>query len=127
VTVADLADLDDWHGLRTICMVEYERFEHERFEEESKEGVEEDTDGEDAVPTDGGQTTTERRYYISSLSPDAEVLLRATRRHWHIENRMHRVLDVAFQEDQSLSIGVKNKRLRAGWDHEYLRTILQQA
>ena len=110
-------------------MVEYERFED-------------------------GKQTTERRYYISSLDADAETLLTATRRHWHIENRMHWVLDVAFQEDQSrirtghaaqnmaalrrlalslleqedsLSIGVKNKRLRAGWDHDYLRKILQQA
>ena len=67
---------------------------------------------------------------------------------------MHWVLDVAFQEDQSriraghaaqnmatvrrltlsllqqedsLSGGVKNKRRRAGWDHDYLRTVLQNA
>lgn len=124
-----LVDLEGWHELRTVCMVEYERFE----------------DGEQA---------TERRYYVSSLRPNAETLLEATRRHWHIENRMHWVLDVAFQEDESriraghaaqnmavmrrlalslleqedsLSVGVKNKRLRAGWDHKYLRTVLQQA
>ena len=122
-------DLEGWEGLRTVCMVEYERFED-------------------------GKTTTERRYYVSSLDADAETLLKATRRHWHIENRMHWVLDVAFQEDQSriraghaaqnmatvrrlalslleqedsLSVGVKNKRLRAGWDHDYLRTVLQNA
>jgi predicted transposase YbfD/YdcC len=46
------------------------------------------------------------RSYISSLDPDAEALLKAMRRHWHIENRMHRVLDVVFREDQS--------RIRAG-------------
>ena len=62
-------------------MVEYERFE----------------DGEQA---------TEQRYYVSSLNPDAEQLLKATRRHWHIENKMHWALDVAFGEDQS--------RIRAG-------------
>ena len=124
-----LVDLEGWHDLSAVCMVEYERFEE-------------------------GKTTTERRYYVSSLGPDAETLLRATRRHWHIENRMHWVLDVAFQEDQSriraghaaqnmatvrrlalslleqddsLSVGVKNKRLRAGWDQDYLRTVLQNA
>lgn len=124
-----LVDLEGWHELSAVCMVEYERVE----------------DGERAI---------ERRYYISSLDPDAEALLKATRRHWHIENRMHWVLDVAFREDQSriraghaaqnmatarrlalslleqedsLSVGVKNKRLRAGWDHDYLRTVLQEA
>jgi len=124
-----LVDLDGWRELRTVCMVEYERFED-------------------------GEATTERRYYVSSLASDAETLLKATRRHWHIENRMHWVLDVAFQEDQSriraghaaqnmatvrrlalnlleqedsLSVGVKNKRLRAGWDHDYLQRVLEQA
>lgn len=124
-----LVDLEGWHELRTVCMVEYERF-------------------------DGEETTTERRYYVSNLDADAETLLEATRRHWHIENRMHWVLDVAFQEDQSriraghaaqnmaavrrlalslleqedsLSVGTKNKRLRAGWDQDYLHKILQQA
>jgi predicted transposase YbfD/YdcC len=124
-----LVDGEGWHELSTVCMVEYERFE----------------DGEQA---------TEQRYYVSSLNPDAEQLLKATRRHWHIENKMHWALDVAFGEDQSriraghaaqnmatvrrlalnllkqeesLSVGVKNKRLRAGWDHGYLRKVLQQA
>jgi len=95
---------------------------------------------------------------LSSLEADAKQLLKATRRHWHIENKMHWILDVAFQEDQSriraghaaqnraaapcaqpprtinlleqedsLSVGVKNKRLRAGWDHDYLQRVLEQA
>jgi len=124
-----LVDLEGWHELRTVCLVEYDRF-------------------------DGEKTTTERRYFVSSLAPDAETLLEATRRHWHIENKMHWVLDVAFGEDQSriraghaaqnmatvrrlalsllkredrLSVGVKNKRLRAGWDPDYLQAVLQQA
>ncbi|MGM0706032.1 MAG: ISAs1 family transposase [Bacteroidota bacterium] len=140
VADTDLTRFNDWHGLRTICMVEYERDEYERDEYERDE------------ESDGGPIT-ERRYYISSLPPDAEALLKATRRHWHIENRMHWVLDVAFQEDQSriraghaaqnmatvrrlalsllqqderLSMGIKNKRLRAGWDHKYLQTLLQE-
>lgn len=123
-----LVDLEGWHELRTVCRVEYERF-------------------------DGNDTTTERRYYVSSLDADAGALLKATRRHWHIENRMHWILDVAFLEDQSrirtghaaqnmatvrrlalslleqedsLSVGIKNKRLRAGWDQDYLHKVLQR-
>lgn len=123
-----LVDLEGWQGLRTVCMVEYERLKD-------------------------GERTTERRYFVSSLEADAKQLLKATRRHWHIENKMHWVLDVVFREDQSriraghaarnmaavrrlalsllnqedsLSVGVKNKRLRAGWDHDYLRKVLQQ-
>ena len=32
-----------------------------------------------------------------------------------------------LEQDDTLSIGVKNKRLRAGWDHDYLQTVLQYA
>jgi len=119
-------DLEGWSKLRTVCMVEQERF-------------------------DGEETTTQRRYYISSLAPEAEVLLRAVRSHWHIENKLHWVLDVAFREDESRirtghaaqnmavvrrlalnllkqeptsSAGIKNRRLRAGWDEAYLRKVL---
>ncbi len=123
-----LVDQTGWVKLKSICLVEYEKFE----------------DGERSV---------ERRYFTSSLEPNPEKLLEATRRHWHIENRMHWVLDVAFREDdsrirmgnaaqnmsavrrlalglleqeESLSVGTKNKRLRAGWDHDYLEKILRQ-
>jgi predicted transposase YbfD/YdcC len=47
-----------------------------------------------------GKVTRERRYYISSLAPDAEQLARAVRQHWGIENRVHWCLDVAFADDQ---------------------------
>ena len=124
-----LLDLEGWHSLRTITLVEYERFQEE-------------------------ETTTERRYFVSSLdASDPERILEATRTHWYIENKMHWVLDVAFDEDQSrlrkghadqnmaavrrlalnllgaedsLSVGTRNKRLRAGWDHNYLSKVLQQ-
>jgi predicted transposase YbfD/YdcC len=123
-----LPDQDGWQGLTSMCLVEQEAFQ----------------DGEQNV---------ERRYFISSLEADPEKLLEATRTHWHIENKMHWVLDVAFREDQSrirmgnaaqnmstvrrlalslleqeksLSVGTQNKRRRAGWDQEYLGKILQQ-
>jgi predicted transposase YbfD/YdcC len=49
-----------------------------------------------------GKTTTERRYFISSLDgTDADVFGAAVRQHWGVENKLHWVLDVGFGEDQS--------------------------
>lgn len=48
-----------------------------------------------------GKSTIERRYYLSSLSLDAETFARAVRGHWGVENNLHWTLDVAFGEDQS--------------------------
>ena len=50
-----------------------------------------------------GQTQTETSYLITSLSPDAaapERLLHLVRGHWGIENRLHWVRDVTFDEDR---------------------------
>lgn len=89
--------------------------------------------------------------YISSMKADAKQILAAVRRHWRIENDLHWSLDVVFREDDSrlrkghgarnfallrrlalgllkrettAKCGVKSKRLRAGWDHDYLLKIL---
>lgn len=97
------------------------------------------------------KTSTERRYYIASIKPDAKQFAEAVRSHWGIENSLHWVLDVAFREDdsrvrkgngpqnlavlrhialnilrsdKSVKAGVKNKRLTAGWNNDYLARLL---
>jgi predicted transposase YbfD/YdcC len=101
------------------------------------------------------KTSTETRFYISSLDRTAEKMLTYIRSHWAIENSLHWILDMVFGEDQSrirkhnapqvmaiirhmalnLLQGAKNqmkrqsiKRLRkmAGWDNQTLTNILSQ-
>lgn len=45
-----------------------------------------------------GETTSETRYYITSLT-DVELFAKAARAHWGIENSLHWCLDVVFDED----------------------------
>jgi predicted transposase YbfD/YdcC len=47
-----------------------------------------------------GKVTCERRYYVSSMPADAKEFARAVRSHWGIENSLHYVLDVTFDEDR---------------------------
>jgi predicted transposase YbfD/YdcC len=98
-----------------------------------------------------GKRSYEMRYYIMSRKLSAKEFAAAVRGHWSIENRLHWQLDVTFQEDQSrlrrghadanfsilrrtalsllknnhtIKVGVKNKRLNAGWDDTYLQQVL---
>jgi predicted transposase YbfD/YdcC len=99
----------------------------------------------------GAEISVETRYYISSTYTSAAHLLRSKRRHWRIENSLHWILDIAFREDESrvrkdhgaqnlailrhidlnllkqettCKLGVFNKRLKAAWDLDYMRTVL---
>jgi predicted transposase YbfD/YdcC len=101
----------------------------------------------------GSEVTVERRYFISSLPGRvAQRLGQAVRKHWCVENELHWSLDVCFGEDQSrvrignaaenlsrvrrialmllkqettAKIGIKAKRLKAGWDRKYLLKVLR--
>jgi predicted transposase YbfD/YdcC len=97
------------------------------------------------------KTEIHTRYYISSLKGTAKRFLQVIREHWGIENSVHWVLDMAFNEDQSrlhkdngaenlavirhialnllrnektAKVGIKAKRLKAGWDDAYLFKVL---
>jgi predicted transposase YbfD/YdcC len=99
----------------------------------------------------GAQTTSETRYYISSLANDAQRILEGARSHWAIENQVHWVLDVSMAEDHSrvrqgngqanlallrrialnllkqettLKRGIKAKRLKAALSTDYLLQVL---
>ncbi|GAC1437107.1 MAG: ISAs1-like element ISEc26 family transposase [Burkholderiaceae bacterium] len=71
-----LPELTRWSGIKSIARIEAIREAH-------------------------GKKTTEIRYLIGSVQPDAQAILSATRLHWGIENGLHRCLDVAFREDAS--------------------------
>lgn len=132
VDVSELPPLHNqalWAGLKTVVMIVSER----RL---------------------WNKTTTEARFYLSSLSSNAEKIAGAIRSHWGIENSLHWTLDVTFSEDKSrirkahspenfallrrLAINLlkqektskqslKMKRYRAAMDNNYLVKILNSA
>lgn len=106
----------------------------------------------------GDKKTEETRYYISSLGAGSvEKFSHAVRSHWGIENSLHGVLDVTFNEDFSKvrhknaaenlailrriglnllesdkkksesKISKKGMRLKAGWNDDYLKNLLSQS
>lgn len=124
-----LTEKNGWEGLTSIVKVESERCEKD-------------------------VTSSESRYYITSLKSSPEQILHAIRSHWGVENSLHWVLDVAFREDdcrirkgyaaenlaiartisinllkreKTLKRGVKTRRLKSGWDNNYLLKVLSGA
>jgi len=122
-----IRDLPAWAGLKSIAMVVSTR-------------------------KIGEQETRQVRFYISTLPSNAERILEIACKHWSIENQLHWVLDVAMNEDHSrvrqdqapenLAVlrhialnllknekaakgGIHAKRLQAGWNNDYLLSILK--
>lgn len=118
--------LEDWRDLRSIVCVRLTKIEKDK-------------------------TTKEIRYYISSLLPNAERQGKGVRDHWGIENKVHWHLDVNYNEDKSrvragngaenLSVlrratlnvlktdqktkaSIKNKRLKASRNRDYLLGLI---
>jgi len=116
----------EWAGLRTAARIERTRVSE-------------------------GKSTTETHYFVSSLPPAAQRIADAIRAHWDIENGLHWILDVAFDDDnrrvrdaksaENLAIvnrmaftlvkrdparkrGVSASRKKAGWDTDYLAHVL---
>ena len=76
--IAWLAQRKDWAGLKSIAMTRN-------------------------TITKNGETTTETRYFISSLPVDVNETARAIRKHWMVES-FHWHLDVTFREDANHTI-----------------------
>lgn len=115
---------EDWKGLAAIATVRATR--HDKA---------------------SGQSSFEERYFIlSDPALTAARLLRIVRRHWGIENQLHWVLDMTFDEDScrvrtgnaaanfatvrhvALNLlravpdkrSIRKRRQRCGWDRDYL-------
>jgi predicted transposase YbfD/YdcC len=124
------APFDEWPNLKGIVLVERER------------------------TINGKTSIERGHYITSRTNISAKAALAATRAHWAIENELHWVLDVAFREDDcrvragyaaenfavirhiainllkavpgpnGKKLGIKNKRLAAGWHDGYLLEVL---
>lgn len=99
-----------------------------------------------------GETSKETRYFISNKAQESDFFKRAIRSHWGIENSLHWVLDVLFEEDgcrknkenaaenfnlirkmglnilrhyKEDKISLRRRVLKAAWSTDYLDKLLQ--
>lgn len=123
---ADLPDAGRWKGLKQIGMAVSETVRN-------------------------GKPSDDVRYFILSQKMTARRFGTLIRSHWGIENSLHWQLDISFGEDRcrtrkdhaaanlavlrrmalsllknerSQKVGIKNKRLVAAWNTDYLRKVL---
>jgi predicted transposase YbfD/YdcC len=101
---------------------------------------------------EGKRVTHATRYYLSSARLTPERFAQAVRAHWTIENSLHWVLDVSFDEDRARNradngpenlailrrlalnvlrtaqpkLAVSRKRKRAGWSDNFARSVIGQ-
>jgi predicted transposase YbfD/YdcC len=106
----------------------------------------------ESTVTRDGKTSTERRFYLSSAALDVVAFAAAVRAHWRIENCLHWMLDVGFDEDRARNrkdhgpenltilrklalnvlrkarpdISIRRKRKRSGWSNQFARSVLGQ-
>jgi predicted transposase YbfD/YdcC len=97
-----------------------------------------------------GQVSIETRYFIGSIGTSATRFAHAVRGHWGVENGLHWNLDISFREDEcrvrqpvarenlavlrhlalsrlkndDTKVGLKNKRLKAACNEDYLAKLL---
>jgi predicted transposase YbfD/YdcC len=112
------------------------------------------TDGDHGrfdVRRHAAKASRERHYYLCSAKLDAATFAHAVRGHWGIENRLRRVSDVVFKEDQARlrsdhapvnmavvrhmatnllhqakpTTSLKNSTKRAGWNMTSLESLLR--
>ena len=58
------------------------------------------------------QTTQTAYFFVKGTVPSAQVAAALVRRHWEIENGLHRTKDVIYREDKNR---IKNKERAANW------------
>lgn len=121
-------DLVEWPAIQTVVMMETRRQKGEVIQSET-------------------------RYYLSSIAENAFAFSALTRNHWSIENELHWMLDVVFEEDRcrtrkdngadnlsttrklALQIlrqtpdqhSIQHRRMKAAWNDNYLMQVLKNA
>jgi predicted transposase YbfD/YdcC len=76
ISASLVTDADTWAGLATLARCRY-------------------------IVLENGQERIEDRYFLCSLPPNARRIGRIIRGHWSIENQLHWMLDVVFEEDSA--------------------------